>query len=199
MLRRVVYPKIEHLLNRAAGFCSKGNLTPTQLTLGGLVLNLLAGWVYSAGLFFLGGLVLLLGGLGDLLDGPLARLTGKSSRFGAFLDSTLDRYSDFFVFGGIAFYFATEESWGGCLVALGILLGAFVTSYTKARAESLLPSCTVGLMERAERVLLLALGSLIPPLLPWVLGILLVGTHATALQRIWFARKALREPQNPKS
>ena len=78
-------------------------------------------------------------------------------------------------------------------MVLGILLGAFVTSYTKARAESLIPSLSVGFLERAERLILLVLGSFIPPLLPWVLGILLVGTNATALQRIFFVRKALEK------
>ena len=92
----------------------------------------------------------------------------------------------------MAFYYASEERWGWCLVVLGTLLGAFVTSYTKARSESLIPSCPVGVFERAERVLLLALGSFIPPLLPWILVFLLVGTHATALQRIFFVRKALQ-------
>lgn len=191
MLRRVVYPHVERLLNQAAHFLAERGFTPNQLTFAGLGLNVLAGWIYSGGLFLLGGIVLLVAGLGDLLDGPLARLTGKSSRFGAFLDSTVDRYSDFFIFGGIAFYYATERSWGWFLVLLGILLGAFVTSYAKARGENLVPAVTVGWFERAERVLLLALGSFAPPLLPWVLAILLVATHATALQRIWFVRKAL--------
>ena len=191
MLRRLVYSKVEPILNGAARFCSERGLTPNQLTLVGLGLNFLAGWVYGGGMFFLGGLLILIGGLGDLLDGPLARFTGKSSRFGAFLDSTVDRYSDFFLFGGIAFHFATEESWAWCLVTFGILLGTFLTSYTKARAESLIPSCSVGFLERAERILLLAAGSLVPFLLPWMLGVLLVGTHATALQRIFFVRRAL--------
>lgn len=191
MLRRIVYSKVEPLLNRIVGLLAARKVTPNQLTLGGLGLNLLAGWVYSVGLFFLGGTLLLFAGLGDLLDGPLARLTGKTSRFGAFLDSTVDRYSDFFIFGGVAFHFAVEESWGWCLASLGILLGAFITSYVKARAENLMPSCSVGFFERAERVLILALGSLVPPLLPWTLGVLLVGTHATAFQRIFFVRKNL--------
>lgn len=193
MLRRLVYPKVESLLNRVARFLADRNFTPNQLTLAGLGVNLLAGWVYSGGVFFLAGLLVLIGGLGDLLDGPVARLAGKSSPFGAFLDSTVDRYSDFFLFGGVAFYYSTEGSWAGCLVSLGILLGTFVTSYAKARGENLIPSCSVGLFERAERVLLLALGSLIPPLFPWVLGILLVGTHATALQRIFFVKRTLQE------
>ena len=193
MLRRLLYPKVEGLLNRAAKFCAEKNLTPNQLTLAGLVLNFLAGWIYASGVLFMGGIVALLAGLGDLLDGPLARLTGKTSSFGAFLDSTVDRYSDFFLFGGVAFYFASEGSWGWFLIALGILLGAFLTSYTKARAESLIPSCSVGLLERAERILILAAGSLIPPFFPIALLILLTGTHATALQRIWFVRKSLSD------
>lgn len=193
MLRRLVYPRVEPLLNQSARLLSEKKITPNQLTLAGLGLSVIAGWLYSNGLFFLGGLFLLIGSLGDLLDGPLARTTGQTSSFGAFLDSTVDRYSDFFVFGGAAFYFATEESWGWCLTALGILLGAFATSYTKARAESLMKNCSVGFFERAERLILLLLGSFVSPLLPWMLGILLVGTHATAFQRIFFVRKALKE------
>ena len=191
MLRRLVYPKIEPVLNRAAKFCSEKNFTPNQLTLAGLAITLCAGLIYSAGVFFLGGILLLVGALGDLLDGPLARLTGKTSSFGAFLDSTVDRYADFFLFGGVAFYYATQESWGWCLVSLGIILGAFVTSYAKARGENFIPSCSVGFLERAERVVLLALGSLLPVLLPWVLILLLIGTHATAIQRIFFVKKSL--------
>ena len=191
MLRRLVYPKIEPVLNRAAKFCSEKNFTPNQLTLAGLAITLFAGLIYSAGVFFLGGILLLVGALGDLLDGPLARLTGKTSSFGAFLDSTVDRYADFFLFGGVAFYYATQESWGWCLVSLGIILGAFVTSYAKARGENFIPSCSVGFLERAERVVLLALGSLLPVLLPWVLILLLIGTHATAIQRIFFVKKSL--------
>ncbi len=193
MLRRLVYPQVEPVLNRVARFLAHKNITPNQLSLGGAGLNLLAGWIYSGGFFFLGGLVMLAAGLGDLLDGPLARLTGKASRFGAFLDSTVDRYSDFFLFGGLLFFYSTEGAWGRCLVVLGILLGSFVTSYTKARGENFIPSCSVGLVERSERILLLALGSLVGPLLPWVLVLLLIGTHVTAIQRIVFVWKALKE------
>lgn len=178
-------------MNRSARFCSEKKVTPNQLTLAGLALNFLAGWAYSGGLFILGGMLVLVGALGDLLDGPLARLTAKTSKFGAFLDSTVDRYSDFFLFGGVTYYFAQEESWGWCLTGLGILLGSFITSYAKARAESLMESCPVGFFERPERILILLIGSFIPPVLGWALAILLVGTHVTALQRILFVRRSL--------
>ena len=192
MLRGLVYPKVEPVINRAAKFCAEKKFTPDQLTLAGFALNLFAGWIYASGLLFVAGLMLLIAGLGDVLDGPLARLTGKASRFGAFLDSTVDRYSDFFIFGGVAYYFANEASWGWFLVAMGILLGAFLTSYTKARMESMTLACSVGIFERAERVLILALGSLVPPFFRLSLIVLLFGTNATALQRIWFAKKSLR-------
>ncbi len=191
MLRRLVYPQVEPLLNKAARFLAERKFTPNQLTLAGMGLNFFAGWIYSGGLFPLAGIILLIGALGDLLDGPLARLTGKTSRFGAFLDSTVDRYSDFFLFGGLAYFFAVEQSLGKLIMVLGILLGSFITSYAKARAESLIPSVSVGFLERPERLILLVIGSLVPPLMPWMLGILLVGTHATGLQRIFFVQKEL--------
>lgn len=198
MLRKAVYPKVESLLNKGAAFCSKKGITPNQLTLAGLGLNFLAGWIFSGGHFFLGGLVMLIAALGDLLDGPLARLTGKSSKFGAFLDSTVDRYSDFFLFGGLAVFFAWNGRYGWLLIVLGILLGGFVTSYTKARAENFIANCNVGVFERPERIIVLAAGTLFSFLMPLALLVLFFGTQFTALQRIFFTRKALAEnqPQN---
>lgn len=193
MLRIVLYPKIEPYLNRAAGFLAQKKITPNQLTLAGLGVSFLAGWAYSGGLLALGALTLVVGSLGDLLDGPLARQTGKVTRFGAFLDSTMDRYSDFFLFGGLAYHFAVQEMWGSFLMTLGTLLGAFVTSYTRARGESLVPAVSVGLFERPERMILLFVGSLVTPILPFVLGILFVGTHITALQRIFLVKRLLQE------
>jgi len=193
MLRRLVYPKIEPSLNRAAGFLARKKITPNQLTLAGLGVSFLAGWAYSGGLFALGALTLVVGSLGDMLDGPLARQTGKVSRFGAFLDSTVDRYSDFFLFGGLAYYFAFQEMRGPFLMTLGTLLGAFVTSYARARGESLVPAVSVGLFERPERVILIFIGSLATPLLPLILGILCLGTHITAPQRIFLVKRLLQE------
>lgn len=198
MLRKALYPKVESLLNVGAGFCHKKGITPHQLTLAGLALNFLAGWLFSDGHFFLGGLMMLTGALGDLLDGPLARLTGKASKFGAFFDSTIDRYSDFFLFGGIALFFARQGRFGWLFIVLGILLGAFVTSYAKARAENLIENCSVGVFERAERILVLAVGVILTPLMSPALLVLFFGTQFTALQRILFTQKALSDhpPQN---
>ena len=193
MLRKSVYPKVESLINEWAAFCHKQGLTPHQLTLAGLGLNFLAGAIYAGGNFFLAGLVMLVAALGDLLDGSLARLTGKSSKFGAFLDSTVDRYSDFFIFGGLALFFARTAQSGWLFIVLGIILGAYATSFTKARAENLIENCSTGIFERAERILTLAAGSILWPLMPLALLVLFFGTHFTALQRIFFTRKALAE------
>lgn len=191
MLRKALYPKLESTLNRIAETLNKKGFSPNQLTIAGLLLNFLAGWIYTTGNLFIAGVVVLLAGMGDMLDGPLARSSGRVTKFGAFLDSTVDRYSDFFLFGGLALYSVERGMNDWFLICLGIIVGSFVTSYTKARAENFIESCNVGLFERAERVLMLALGSLIPPLLPLVLWILFLGTNATAIHRILYTRKAL--------
>ncbi len=193
MLRKIVYPKIENKLNQAADFLNQQGITPNQLTFFGLMLSFLAFCIYATGAFFLGGIVLIVASLADMLDGPLARRSNRASLFGAFLDSTIDRYSDFFIFGGIALFFARDNQGTWLLISLGILLGAFVTSYAKSRAETLIQSCPVGIFERPERIIITALGSLIWPLMPLCLWILLIGTHWTALERIFYTQKILSE------
>ncbi|OQA40539.1 MAG: CDP-diacylglycerol--inositol 3-phosphatidyltransferase [Candidatus Omnitrophica bacterium ADurb.Bin314] len=191
MLRKTVYPMIEGLVGKLVDQLNTLGITPNQLTLAGCAVNLLAGVIYAKGYLIFGGLVLLIAGLGDMLDGPLARKTGKASPFGAFLDSTVDRYSDFFIFGGLAVYFAREGEVFWFLTSLGILLGAMAVSYTKARAENFIKDCGVGFFGRAERIVLLAFGTLFFPVLKFVLLALLIGTHVTAIQRILHTKKAL--------
>ncbi|MBI3316678.1 MAG: CDP-alcohol phosphatidyltransferase family protein [Candidatus Omnitrophica bacterium] len=193
MLNKTLRPKFEGLINQVASWFEKKGFTPNQLTLAGLALSLLAGWIFASGHLFFGGLVLIGGSLGDLLDGALARKTGKITRFGAFLDSTVDRYCDFFLFGGLILFFAELGKAGYMLLTLGALLGSFVTSYAKARAEGLNLECNVGFFERAVRVIILALGVLIVPLLPLALWALFLGTHVTALQRILHVKKLLEK------
>lgn len=191
MLRKAIYPKVESTLTAAAAELHKKGFTPNQLTLAGLALNFVAGWIYANGHLFWGGIFILLAALGDLLDGPLARSTGKVTKFGAFLDSTVDRYSDFFIFGGLALHYARIDEGLYLILCLGSIMGAFVTSYSKARAENLIESCNAGVFERAERVIAFAVGSLFWPLMPIVLWILFIGTNFTAVQRILFTQKAL--------
>jgi len=134
-LRETFYPKVEPIITRIVAFLTSQGISPTQLTLGGMALSLLTGVIYAKGYLFLGGLMLFAAGAADLLDGPLARATGKASSFGAFLDSTIDRYSDFFVFAGISIHFVRSGEIFWFFVTLGIIVGAFAVSYTKARAR----------------------------------------------------------------
>lgn len=192
-LRETLYPKVEPIVTKIVSFLTSQGISPVQLTLAGAALSLLTGVIYAKGYLFLGGILLFVAGAADLLDGPLARSTGKSSPFGAFLDSTVDRYSDFFVFAGLAAHFARTGEAFWFFVMLGIILGAFTVSYAKARAENFIKDCGVGFFGRSERILLLIAGTLVTPLLKLALLVLLVGTHATALQRILHTKKTLAE------
>lgn len=192
-LRETLYPKVEPIVKRIVNFLTAQGISPTQLTLAGAALSFLTGVIFAKGYLFLGGLMLFVAGAADLLDGPLARATGKASPFGAFLDSTVDRYSDFFVFAGISIHFVRQGEIFWFFVTLGIIVGAFVVSYTKARSENFIKNCGVGIFGRSERILLLIAGTLVTPLLKLVLLVLLVGTHTTAVQRILHTKKTLAE------
>ena len=192
-LRETLYPKVEPIANAIVSFLKVQGISPTQLTLAGAALSLLTGVIYAKGYLFLGGIMLFVAGAADLLDGLLARTTGKTSSFGAFLDSVVDRYSDFFVFAGLATYFVGNGEVFWFFVTLGIILGSVVVSYTKARSENFIKDCGVGRFGRAERVLLLIAGTLATPILKLVLLVLLIGTHVTAIQRILHTKKALAE------
>ena len=196
-LREALYPKVEPIVTRIVSFLTSQGISPNQLTLAGAALSLLTGVIYAKGYFFLGGIMLIIAGACDLLDGPLARTTGKASPFGAFLDSAIDRYSDFFVFAGLSVYFVRSGEIFWFLVTLSTLLGTFAVSYTKARAENFIKNCGVGFFGRSERILILAAATILSPLLKLALLVLLVGTHATALQRILHTKKILSEtPQS---
>jgi phosphatidylglycerophosphate synthase len=192
-LRETLYPKVEPIAKRIVSFLISQGISPMQLTLAGAALSLLTGVIYAKGYLFLGGIMLFAAGAADLLDGLLARTAGKSSAWGAFLDSAVDRYSDFFVFAGLAAHFAQSGEVFWFFVTLGIILGSFVVSYTKARAENFIKNCGVGAFGRSERILLLILGTLVTPLLKPVLLVLVAGTHVTAIQRILHTKKTLAE------
>lgn len=191
MLKKWLYPKLESLFLKIVAYLDERGFTPNQLTLAGLAVTFIAGCLYAGGFLFIGTLVVLLAGLGDILDGLMARTTKKTTPFGGFLDSTIDRYCDFFIFGGLAIHFVNTGRYGYFLICLGILLGSFVTSYAKARAENLIASCSVGFLGRAERIVIICFGTAIAPLLPFALWILLLGTNITAIYRILHTRKVL--------
>jgi CDP-diacylglycerol--glycerol-3-phosphate 3-phosphatidyltransferase len=144
---------------------NKLGITPNVLTTTGVLINLAAAVVIGFGHVFWGGIVFLLAGLFDLLDGALARHMGKSTRFGAFYDSVSDRFTEgalylSFIFIATGATWPFSVTWQLVLIFLA-LIGSFLTSYLRARAEGLGMDCTVGLFTRVERVIILALGLLL--------------------------------------
>jgi CDP-diacylglycerol---glycerol-3-phosphate 3-phosphatidyltransferase len=194
MLRNIVERKIEAPLKALARVLVRRNLSPTLLTLIGLAINTVAAFLYFGGFILAGGVIVLFAGFFDMLDGAVARASGKASGFGGFTDSVVDRYSDFLIFGGVLAYFAGEENLLMTLVSAAALCGAFLVSYVRARAELVIPKCAVGLMERPERIIVLAAGSIFG-FLNVAIWFLCIATHLTALHRIIFTRRTVKALQ----
>lgn len=165
-------------------------LHPNTLTLAGLAVTLYAGYVLSEDLLR-GGILVLAGALFDVLDGVVARVNEKQTRYGAFLDSVLDRYADSAIFGGIAAYYAQKGATGPVVLCAVALVGSLLTSYARARAEGLGAECRSGLIERPDRILLVVIGTTSGFIVP-VLWALAVFSHLTTLQRILVTRRALQ-------
>lgn len=161
-------------------------LSADHFTLGGLVLSALTAVAVGAGQLRAGLLLVVLTGLCDTLDGAVAKAAGTSSTRGAFFDSVADRVSDALLFGGVAWYLADADPGRMVMLPVAVMASSSLISYQRAKAESLGLTAKGGLMERAERIILLALGLLFDPLLVPVLVAMLVLTTLTALRR--FAR-----------
>jgi CDP-diacylglycerol--glycerol-3-phosphate 3-phosphatidyltransferase len=159
-IRAFLRTALDHVFRPFAWLLLVCRVTPNQVSLMGILLNLVTAWLIVDGQLVLAGLMYLLAGGFDLLDGILARLAKMATRFGAFLDSTADRISEGVVFAAIAYYFARHGQPLEAAVAVLALLGSLLVSYTRARAEGLGLECKVGIMTRAERVVLVAFGLL---------------------------------------
>ena len=163
-------------------------LTPNGVSLIGLLISILAGWIAAKGALFLGGIVLLVGSVFDMLDGNLARLQNKVSRQGAFLDSNFDRLAEAAVYTGLAWYYMEVLTWpdsAAVILIMLTLIGSITTSYARARAEGLGTTCFGGWLQRPERMVLLIAGMLLGhAILKLVLFFLAVVTLWTPLQRI---------------
>ncbi|MBW2038988.1 MAG: CDP-alcohol phosphatidyltransferase family protein [Deltaproteobacteria bacterium] len=170
---------------------SRGLIKPNHLTLIGLLVTLGAAFALAVGRWKVGGIAILVAGLFDLLDGAVARSQGRVTPFGAFFDSVIDRYSDFSLFVGLFFYYAyTGHPYLTLLTSLAAM-GSSLVPFTRARAETVIPSCKVGIMERPERIILLACGALLDWMIP-ILLILTILTHITVIHRILYTRKMLK-------
>jgi CDP-diacylglycerol--glycerol-3-phosphate 3-phosphatidyltransferase len=180
-------------------------ISPDVLTITGLLLNGLACALFAfagghdyvePGLLRLGGLVALLASVFDMLDGRVARLRGRGTKFGAYLDSTMDRYSDMLLYMGLLILYARLDRTPHMVLVWVAAFGSFMTSYARARAESLIDRCTVGFMERPERIVLLVLGALANRMVA-VLWIIAVVSNVTALQRIIYTYVGLKRGWGP--
>jgi CDP-diacylglycerol--glycerol-3-phosphate 3-phosphatidyltransferase len=174
------------------------HVSPDAVTLvGTLGTSVAALWFYPRQQWVAGTLVILLFVFSDLVDGTMARMSGRSGPWGAFLDSTLDRVADGAMFAGLVLGFANAgEPWPAA-AALGCLVGGAVVSYAKARAESIGVECNVGIAERAERLILAGIATLLyglglPYVLPVALWVLLALTWYTVGQRVMHVRRQLR-------
>lgn len=195
-LVRRYYSTLEKLLRHILN----SGISPNFITIAALLISLVAAYSFSIGKTFTGGILLLMAGFLDTMDGSMARMKGESSLYGALLDSTLDRYSEFFIFFGLLIYFRND--WVFFFIMLG-LLGSVMVSYIKARAQSLGQVRTVGLMQRPERLAVIILGSLLNPISPYMVEgspdlvlkvsmvLLALLSNITAVRRLIEGRKDL--------
>ncbi|MBK8029750.1 MAG: CDP-alcohol phosphatidyltransferase family protein [Chloroflexi bacterium] len=164
---------------------------PDVITIIGLVVVAIGGYFIAVGQLQIGGVLLVISLPLDALDGAVARAMQRTDRRGAVLDSTLDRYADGLIFGGLAYYFAVQDQYGYFLLSLASLVGSFVVSYVRARAGEADLSVKIGLFSRFERVVALLLMLLVPPLLIPMLWVLAVGTNITGVQRLLYVYRHL--------
>jgi CDP-diacylglycerol--glycerol-3-phosphate 3-phosphatidyltransferase len=200
------------ILDPLVGALARSGATPTGVTLVGLGLNIVSGVIIGMGRPLAGGLLLIVAGVCDALDGQLARRTGKTSRFGAFLDSTVDRIDETVVLAGIAAFFLRPEAAAalgpgrGPALAVAVVIalaGSLITSYARARAEGLGLECKVGAFERPERVVVTVLGLLLGTrALAVAVLVIVVLSWITVLQRVVHVRRVVaaaeRTPGTPR-
>jgi phosphatidylglycerophosphate synthase len=184
--------KLGHILDKPLAPLAKLiPISPNILSFTGFAVTLAASIIIPINAAA-GGLAILIGGSFDLLDGVVARTNGKVTKFGALLDSTLDRYADAALFLAIIWLFFKEDNLIGIFFTICSLVGAFLVSYVRARAEGLGVDCNVGLMERPERIVLLAAGCLTGRLFPVIL-VLFALSHITVVQRLVYVYRKTKK------
>ena len=185
------------VIDRIVRALALSRINPNALTFLGLIINIVAAWQFARGRFLIAGLVVIGAGIFDLVDGPVARTTNRVTRFGGFLDSVVDRYSDLALYMGLLVYYASiNRSFYIVLTAI-VMTGSVMVSYTRARAENSIPSCKVGFLERPERIVLIIIGALTDRMAPvlWVIAIL---SNITVIHRMiytWEQARALERAQ----
>jgi CDP-diacylglycerol--glycerol-3-phosphate 3-phosphatidyltransferase len=178
-----------YLIRPVAQALSRLGLHPNTATLAGFVLNVGVAIILAAGRLRLAGALLIVTLAFDAVDGAMARGQGRVSRFGAFLDSTLDRWTELFLYGALVWHYLTVGADAVVLLAVAALATSFMVSYTRARAEGIGLTCKEGVFTRFERLLALIIG-LLTGLTPWALALIAVLAGFTAIQRIVLTYRA---------
>jgi CDP-diacylglycerol---glycerol-3-phosphate 3-phosphatidyltransferase len=193
----------QRIIDAIVRWLAHGHINPNILTVIGVSLNVGCGLLFGLGWFFEAGITLVVANLFDMLDGQVARLSGRVTRFGGFLDSSLDRLSDMVVFVGLMVFYARDTEAHSTLnvfLAGAGLMGSVMVSYASARAESLIPKCDVGFLRRPERVVLFIIGALsthpgstnfFANRMPAVLWVLAVGSYWTFAHRMYHTWREL--------
>ena len=171
-------------------------LNPNLVTIVGLLISGVGAYFISAGLWWIGGLVVLFAGIFDLFDGALARATDNVSRFGALLDSTVDRLSEAVVLLGLLAYYLSRDDDVGSILVYAAIIGSIMVSYLRARSEGLGIDCRVGVMTRPERVAVVGIGLIVghwePRVMLVILGAIAVLTAFTAVHRLIYTWRMLK-------
>jgi len=195
----------QRIIDAMVRWLAHGHINPNILTVIGVSLNVGCGVLFGLGWFFWAGIALIVANLFDMLDGQVARLSGRVTRFGGFLDSSLDRLSDMVVFVGLMIFYARNTELHSTLnvfLAGAGLMGSVMVSYASARAESLIPKCDVGFLKRPERVVLFIIGALsthpnssnfFVNRMPAVLWVLAIGSYWTFAHRMYHTWRELNK------
>ena len=194
MITRSIGAGCRWLLEKIVDAIAATGINPNVLTAFGLFVNLWAALLFAEGMFRSGAAVIFLAGFLDMLDGQVARREQRVTAFGAFFDSTLDRYSDMALYMGLLVYYAVNERASYVVLAAVATAGSVMVSYARARAESLIPTCKVGFMERPERLVLLILGGTFDRMAPalWVIAVVSTITVIHRIVYTWQETKAGR-------
>jgi CDP-diacylglycerol---glycerol-3-phosphate 3-phosphatidyltransferase len=169
---------------------------PNMLTLIGVLINVGAAWALGNDRFLLAGVIMIVGNIFDFIDGKVAHITNTVSRFGAFWDSTLDRFSDIALFLGLIYLYADQRRTDYVMVASLAMMFSIMISYARARAESLIDKCKVGFMERPERIVLFMIGAFTDRMAA-VLWVILILSIITVINRIHYTYLVLNERPIP--
>jgi CDP-diacylglycerol--glycerol-3-phosphate 3-phosphatidyltransferase len=195
----------QRIIDAMVRWLAHGHINPNFLTVIGVAINVGCGLLFGLGHFFWAGIILIVANLFDMLDGQVARLSGRVTSFGGFLDSSLDRLSDMVVFIGLMVFYARNTQYHSTLNVFltgAALMGSVMVSYASARAESLIAKCDVGFLRRPERVVLLIIGGLTThpgstsPFLnrmPAVLWVLAVGSYWTFAHRMYHTWREVKK------